>query len=258
MASDVSRVLLADAGNTRLKWAWLQDGQRSEQQAQAYAEGENSVPAALTILTELLQDTGVQRMILVHVLGDEFSAEVEKLCQSAHCGLSLVSGAAATYGIKLAYPNPAHLGADRLVGLMAARSLAENKAAIIIDCGTAVTVDALTADDVHLGGLITPGLGLLQDSLFRRTKAKHMDRSLVDDPQIFTNNTAAAIGSGCLFALVGTIEGICQRMQDQMAEPPLKIICGGDAARLHEWLRGDFMLRPAALMDGLQAIAEYE
>ncbi|CAA6826528.1 MAG: Pantothenate kinase type III, CoaX-like (EC [uncultured Thiotrichaceae bacterium] len=255
---EVFRTLLVDAGNTRLKWSWLQDGQRSEQQARIYADGMDKVSAAQAILTELLHDTDTRRMILVHVLGDDFSHGVEQLCQLIHCQLSLVSGTTATYGIKLAYPNPAHLGADRLVGLAAARSLAGHKAAIIIDCGTAVTVDAITADSVHLGGLITPGLGLLQDALFRRTQAKHMDKSLVDNPQIFTDNTAAAIGSGCLFSLVGTIEGICQRMQDQMTEQPLKIICGGDAARLHEWLRGDFMLRPAALMDGLQAIAEYE
>lgn len=254
----VFRALLVDAGNTRLKWSWLQDGQRSEQQARVYADDLDKITAAQAILTELLHDAGARRMIVVHVLGDDFSRGVEQLCQLTSCQLSLVSGTTDTYGIKLAYPNPAHLGADRLVGLAAARSLAEYNAAIIIDCGTAVTVDAITADNVHLGGLITPGLGLLQDSLFQRTQAKHMDKSLVDNPQIFTDNTAAAIGSGCLFSLVGTIEGICQRMQDKMAEQPLKIICGGDAVRLHEWLRGDFMLRPAALMDGLQAIAEYE
>nr|CAA6809383.1 MAG: Pantothenate kinase type III, CoaX-like (EC [uncultured Thiotrichaceae bacterium] len=250
--------LLVDAGNTRLKWSYLQDGERSEQQASTYAEGMTVVRAAESTLTAILQKSDVQRMVVVHVLGDEFSSALKLFCQSNHCELLLVSSAADTYGIKLAYPNPAHLGADRLVGLAAARALSAGKAAIIVDCGTAVTVDAITADNVHLGGLITPGLNLLQRALFQHTQAKHMDTSLVDDPQIFTDNTAAAIGSGCLFSLVGTIEGICQRMQHQMAEQPLKIICGGDAARLHQWLGDGFVLQPAALMDGLQAIAEYE
>ncbi len=243
MAGKICKTLLVDAGNTRLKWSWLENGQRSEQQARVYPDSRDEIVSAQAILTELLHGGRVRRMIAVHVLGDAFSHGVEQICQSAGCELLLVSGTSRTYGIKLAYPNPAQLGADRLVGLVAARALAEHKAAIIIDCGTAV---------------ITPGLSLLQDVLFRRTKAKHMDTSLVNNPQIFADSTAAAIGSGCLFSLVGTIEGICQRMQDEMTEQPVKIICGGDALRLHEWLLGDFMLRPTALMDGLQAIAEYD
>lgn len=251
-----NKVLLVDAGNTRLKWAWLAAGQRSEQQAKSYPAGADTIEAAQVIIAELLKEFAVQRLVIVHVLGDLFSAGLQQVCRAHNCELALISSAANTYGIKLAYPNPAHLGADRLVGLAAARALANYKAAIIIDCGTAVTVDALTADGIHLGGLITPGLSLLSDVLIRRTKAKHMDALLFDNPKIFTDNTAAAMGSGCLFSLVGTIEGICQRMQHQMTEQPLKIICGGDAARVHTLLRGDFMLRPAALMDGLQAIAE--
>ncbi len=258
MAGKICKALLVDAGNTRLKWSWLENGQRSEQQARVYPDSQDEIVSAQAILTELLHDGRVRRVIMVHVLGDAFSRGVEQICQSAGCELSLVSGTSGTYGIKLAYPDPAQLGADRLVGLVAARALAEHKAAIIIDCGTAVTVDALTADSVHLGGLITPGLSLLQDALFQRTKAKHMDTSLVNNPQIFADSTATAIGSGCLFSLVGTIEGICQRMQDEITEQPVKIICGGDALRLHEWLRGEFVLRPTALMDGLQAIAEYD
>jgi type III pantothenate kinase len=253
-----AKTLLVDAGNTRLKWAELQAGQRAEQQALAYAAGMSADQAALGIITELLEQQSVRRVVLVHVLGDDFSISLQQVCQLKAGKLLVIKSAVNTYGIKLAYPNPAHFGADRLVGLVAARFAAAGRAAIIIDCGTAVTVDALLADGTHLGGLITPGLGLLSDSLIRRTRARHMDTSLFDDPQIFTDNTAAAIGSGCLFSLVGTIEGICQRMQQQMTEVPLKIICGGDAARVHPLLQGDFMLRPAALMDGLQAIAEYD
>lgn len=251
-------ILLVDAGNTRLKWAMLRGGQRSGQQALPYTPGMCAGQAALAGMADLLATQTIQRVVVVHVLGDDFAADLTRLCQRKNCDLSLVKSAVNTYGIKLAYPDPAHFGADRLVGLAAARSLAAGGAAIMIDCGTAVTVDALLADGTHPGGLITPGLGLLSDALIQRTQAKHMNRSLFDDPQIFTNNTAAAIGSGCLFSLAGTIDGICQRMQQQMTTTPLKIICGGDAARVHPLLRGDFILRPAALMDGLQAIAEYE
>ncbi|MEZ5448460.1 MAG: type III pantothenate kinase [Thiolinea sp.] len=77
-----------------------------------------------------------------------------------------------------------------------------------MDAGTAVTVDAVQANGTHLGGLILPGLQLLGDALVRRTQASHMSAALLDDPQIFTNNTLQGMGSGCLFALVGALEGI--------------------------------------------------
>ncbi|PIE00703.1 MAG: hypothetical protein CSA79_02570 [Thiothrix nivea] len=252
------KTLLVDMGNTRLKWTVLQDGQRSEQQATPYPSGARLDQAALDIISGLLASQKAQRVTLVQVLGDDFAEQLIPLCQLNSCDLTLVQSAVNTYGIKLAYPDPAQFGADRLVGLAAARVLADGGAAIIIDCGTAVTIDALLADSTHAGGLITPGLGLLGDALIQRTQAKHMNRLLFDDPQIFANNTAAAIGSGCLFSLAASIEGICQRMQQQMATRPLKIICGGNATRVHPLLQGDFKLRPTALMDGLQAIAEYE
>ncbi|MEZ5535175.1 MAG: type III pantothenate kinase [Thiolinea sp.] len=247
--------LLIDAGNTRLKWATLQAGLRSEQQAESYPAGRRADQAALHIIDQLLSDLAVKRVVLVHVLGDDFSAALQQICQDKACQLTLINSAVSTYGIKLAYPNPAHFGADRLVGLVAARSLAAGRAAIIVDCGTAVTIDGLLADGTHPGGLITPGLGLLSDALIQRTRARHMDSSLFDDPQIFTDNTAAAIGSGCLFSLAAGIEGICQRMQQQMTDKPLKIICGGDAMRIYPLLQDEFVLRPEALMDGLQVIA---
>ncbi len=252
------KTLLVDIGNTRLKWTILQEGQRSEQQAIPYPSEAQLDQVALDIISGLLASQKVQRVTLVQVLGNNFAEQLIPLCQLNSCDLTLVQSAVNTYGIKLAYPDPAQFGADRLVGLAAARALADGGAAIIIDCGTAVTIDALLADGTHAGGLITPGLRLLGDALIQRTQAKHMNQSLFDGPQIFAKNTAAAIGSGCLFSLAASIEGICQRMQQQMTTTPLKIICGGDAARVHPLLQGDFRLRPTALMDGLQAIAEYK
>ncbi len=237
---------------------------RTSQQARAYA-GLAAVPGAVHHLQALLAaqadlqlESALKRVVLVHVLGEEFAEQASRVCQQAGIPLTLVKSSQQAYGIQVAYPNPAHLGADRWVGLLAARSLAAGKAAIIIDCGTAVTVDALQADGVHRGGLILPGLRLLADALARRTQAKHMAESLFSNPQIFTNNTAQAMGSGCLFGLVGAIEGICARMQAELREPVQVIICGGDAELLHTHLQLEHILSPDALMEGLQYIAEQE
>ena len=84
-----------------------------------------------------------------------------------------------------------------------------------------------------------------------------MAASVFEHPTVFADNTIQAIGSGCLYTLVGAIEGICQRMQQKMSEKPVNIICGGDAAQVHALFsdKGNFRLEPAALMTGLWVIA---
>ena len=249
--------LLIDAGNSRLKWASLDVGQRSPQQALAY--GNHSPPAgALQHLQTLLSQQTVEHIILVHVLGSAFTEALTAFCAQVAVRLSLVQSDAGTYGIEVAYPNPAHFGADRFVGLLAARKLLGAQAVIMIDCGTAVTIDALQADGKHLGGLILPGLQLLSDSLIRRTQAAHMSATPFDDPQVFNDNTLQAMGSGCLFSLVGALEGICARMQAQMSESAQVLLCGGDTELLSKHLRLEHQAYPDALMDGLQYVAEQE
>lgn len=250
-------MLLIDAGNSRLKWASLSQGQRSPQQALAYGESAPQA-GALQHLQLLLSQQAIEHIVLVHVLGHAFTEALESWCAQVAVGLTLVQSRAGAYGIEVAYPNPAQFGADRFVGLLAARKLLGQQAAIIIDSGTAVTIDAIQADGQHLGGLILPGLQLLSDALIRRTQSAHMSATPFDDPHVFNDNTLQAMGSGCLFSLVGALEGICSRMQAQMFEPARILLCGGDTELLSAHLRLEHQACPDALMDGLQYVAEQD
>lgn len=249
--------LLIDAGNSRLKWSSLSQGQRSPQQALAYGSHAPQV-GALEHLQMLLTEQAVEQVVLVHVLGATFAEAVEALCTQLAVPLTLVQSRAGAYGVEVVYPNPAHFGADRFVGLLAARKRLGQQAAIIIDAGTAVTIDALQADGQHLGGVILPGLQLLSDALIRRTQAVHMSATPFAQPKVFNDNTLQGMGSGCLFSLVGALEGICSRMQAQMPEPAKILLCGGDTALLSEHLRLAHQACPDALMEGLQYVVEQD
>lgn len=249
--------LLIDAGNSRLKWASFSKGQRSQQQAWPYGEYTPQAGVLLHLQT-LLSQQAVEQIILVHVLGAAFTQALEAFCAQAAVHLTIVQSRAGIYGLELAYPNPMHFGADRLVGLLAARQLLGQQAAIIIDCGTAVTIDAIQANGKHLGGVILPGLQLLSDALIRRTQAAHMSATPFDHPQVFNNNTLQGMGSGCLLSLVGALEGICTRMQEQMTESAQILLCGGDTELLTRHLRLVHQAYPEALMEGLVYIAEQE
>ncbi|PID49306.1 MAG: hypothetical protein CR991_07090 [Proteobacteria bacterium] len=254
-------ILLSDIGNSRLKWSWLDNadnGIRTPQQTIAHGTQAAS-EAALFHLHQLLQDHDpVQQLILVHVLGEAFTEAVHTLCQQQGCDLIVVNSQSTAYGIRLAYPNPAHFGADRFVGLLATRQLAVDQAAIIVDSGTALTIDAIKRNGEHQGGLILPGLALMCDALSQRTEARHMIEPLLEPITLFANNTRQAMGSGCLQGLAQAVQGICQRMQRELAEETQVILCGGDAERLYNLLEINARLRPDALMDGLHYVAKQE
>ncbi|MFN3786669.1 MAG: type III pantothenate kinase, partial [Thiothrix sp.] len=123
-----------------------------------------------------------------------------------------------------------------------------------IDCGTAITLDALEADGRHLGGVILPGLQVAANALL--TRAQGQLSLSFDNPNVLADSTARAIGSGCFFGLAGAIEGICTRMQHSLSTVPLRILSGGDAVRLSTELQGQYCVQPDLLMHGLRMIAE--
>lgn len=256
--------LLVDAGNTRIKWVLvaMDSGvsavRAEQQQAERYAEDEMPQQGVLRILARLLAAEKPVRVTLVHVLGQALTDALHTLFVATDCRFFAVDTRVQAYGIKSAYVNPAHLGADRVVAMLAAQFIARGRPAVAIDCGTAVTLDAVEPDGRHPGGLILPGLGLLSDALIQRTQARHMAMSEFEQPVIFARDTAKGMGSGCLFALVGAIEGICLRMRHKLSAEPMLIIGGGDAERVHAYLKGDYRLEPALVMTGLWLIAEQD
>lgn len=243
--------LLVDAGNSRLKWAELDAaGGFSAQQALAYA----GRPALESFINLLDSYSEVRHVTLVHVLTHLFEESVVETCAERGIHLQIARSAASAYGITSGYQAPQALGADRFVGLVAAHYLVDRKACIVIDCGTAVTIDAVEKNGHHLGGLIMPGLQLSADALIAR--AQNPLSLSFEHPTIFADGTARAIGGGCLFGLVGAIEGICQRMQHAMSAPLVRILTGGDAEHLRPWMPGDCLIIPDLLMQGLRYMTE--
>ncbi|SEA69228.1 type III pantothenate kinase [Thiothrix caldifontis] len=246
-------VLLVDAGNSRLKWSELDTaGNLSTQQAWAYGDR----PALSAFLDLLDAYPQVAHITLVHVLTHLFAESVQVACEQRGIHLHSVCSVSCAYGIVNGYQQPSALGADRFVGLVAAHRLAGGEASIVIDCGTAITVDAVGRDGRHLGGLILPGLQLSAEALIARAQGR-LSLSFAQ-PNIFADSTGRAIGSGCLFGLVGAIEGICSRMQQALPSPAVRVLTGGDAEYLRSWLPGDYLLQPDLLMQGLAYITEQE
>jgi type III pantothenate kinase len=135
-------------------------------------------------------------------------------------------------GMPILYDNPSEVGADRIVNGVAAYERfgrGTNRPLIVVDFGTATTLDAVTARGEYLGGAICPGVQISADALFQR--AARLPRIDVRKPErIVGRTTIGAMESGLFYGYVGMVEGLVRRMSDELGGNALCVATGGLAA----------------------------
>ncbi|MFZ4681967.1 MAG: type III pantothenate kinase [Terrimicrobiaceae bacterium] len=160
----------------------------------------------------------------------------------------------ATLGIGINYPNPAAIGADRLANAVAARAL-YGAPSVVVDFGTAVTFDVISAKGEYIGGVITPGLSAMTDYLHSRTAL--LPRVTLREPRrAIGRSTKEAMQSGAVHGYRGLISEIVRQILREMNAkkmPPI-IATGGDA-RLIAGKTGIFSaVDPGLTLEGLRLI----
>jgi type III pantothenate kinase len=132
-------------------------------------------------------------------------------------------------GMPILYENPAEVGADRIVNGIAAYERFGRSAAlpvVIVDFGTATTLDAISANGEYLGGAICPGVQISADALFQR--AARLPRIDVRKPtRIIGKTTVGAMESGLFWGYVGMVEGLVRRMTDELGGKAACVATGG-------------------------------
>lgn len=251
-------IVLLDAGNSRFKWCRLQNGVLSEACSKEY----DSQDRARAVVTALNASARPSRIVVASVLRDDFRNEFNRLSATQFCiDPEFVIPARAAYGIQIAYAKPEEFGADRFAALVAARR-ALQQPCIVVDCGTAVTVDALTREGDHLGGLILPGLNLMRTSLTEHTARINVSPDS-DGDYLFGRSTSQGVKAGTRRALVGAIDRIAQDMTNHLVQrcrnvPVKRLLTGGAGANLQPYLAADYHLEPRLVLQGLAIIAEPE
>lgn len=244
------KILLLDAGNSRIKWAWLtQEGLRNRDSA-PHSAGDFSarIEAAWAHAGRPL------RVLIANVAGEGFASDltawIEKLW-----GLKpeFVVPQQVAFGVTNAYHDPGKLGSDRWAALIGVHHQ-ELGPTCIVDCGTALTVDALTADGRHLGGLILPGLTMMRHALVSNTQG--ISYKMSDEAALmpFARCTGDGVVSGTLYALVAAIDRVVSDMT-LLLEPETRVLTGGDAERLLPLLAGHYRHEPDLVLQGLAVIA---
>ncbi|MRW87234.1 type III pantothenate kinase [Pseudoduganella sp. FT26W] len=248
-------ILLIDAGNTRVKWALVQaDGALGAWIAHGAATHADTPQLELS-WCEAAASHGVSRIVIANVAGNALRVQLEYVLQRCLPAIQpeWFASLPALAGVTNGYRNPAQLGCDRFAAAIAGHTLEPGLPVVVVNCGTATTIDAVTADGVFLGGMILPGLGLMASSLARNTAQLPQIAQDGKLPDGFADNTDDAILSGILAAQSGAIEHACAAHKAEAC-----IISGGAAPFIAPMLKVPYRIVENIVLIGLHAAVRTE
>jgi type III pantothenate kinase len=130
-------------------------------------------------------------------------------------------------GLRILYDNPREVGADRIVNGVAALH-SYGGPCIVVDLGTAITFDAVSANAEYLGGVICPGIAMSVQGLFSRT-ARLPLVDFKEPDRLIGANTVSSMQSGLYYGVIGMIDGIVERLKAQLGADTKTIATGGQS-----------------------------
>lgn len=167
---------------------------------------------------------------------------------------AIVLGPGVKTGLSIRIDDPASVGADLVAGAVGALAKYAPPL-VIVDMGTATTLSVVDRDRNYLGGSIMPGVRLSLSSLVSEASMLH-GVSLDVPKQAIGHNTADAIRSGIVYGHAAMIDGLLDRVEEELGEKVKVIATGGLAARVTPACRHDIVLDDTLLLTGLRVIYE--
>lgn len=237
-------ILAIDAGNTRIKWGLWED-------RGFIAQGAVLTAHAAQLADALHMLARPQRSIACSVASVQVRTQIEQTLAPWGGGPQWVVSRREQCGVVSRYATPEQLGADRWAALIGAR-VRHAGPCVVVNAGTAVTIDALTADGEFLGGLILPGPELMAEALTTGTAG--LPR-LPGRFERFPTNTANAIYSGAVQAVCGAIERTQAALVAGGHTEPQIMVSGGSGELLAAHLGRPVTSLPDLVLEGLVAIA---
>jgi type III pantothenate kinase len=244
-------ILLVDLGNSRLKWASWMPGTPVEGSAAPWRGLD--MHAVLDRVWDTLPRP--DRVLAVSVAAADVSAVLATWCR-ARWGIvvEVVTSQPVGHGVRNGYRDPSRLGTDRWAALIGARRRCDSPCCVI-DCGTAITLDAMDGRGEHQGGVIVPGLALMGSAVLHGT-ARVTGVAEYTTLDVLARDTSAAVAAGALHAVVGGVERVVGAMSERLGDPLVRLLTGGDAPVVAPLLGPGYRMVPTLVLEGLAVVAE--
>jgi type III pantothenate kinase len=238
-------ILAVDAGNSRVKWA-LHDGRSFVHEGWAMHADLDALDAQWSSLP------APSTIVIANVAGDGIGRMLRESLGRWKTVPRWVSSARSQCGVSNRYDEPSQLGIDRWAALIGARKISSDPC-VVVNAGTAMTVDALTATGEFIGGIIVPGFELMHETLAVHAAQLSAERGKFTP---FPLTTRDAITSGAIQALCGAIE----RMRDAMLtvgdREPVLIFSGGAGELVARYMGRPVRIVDKLVLEGLVQIAQ--
>ena len=198
-----------------------------------------------------LQTESIEGAIISSVV-PSITATVRKAIAKLTGVTAMIVGPGIKTGLSILVDNPASLGSDQVVD--AAAAIKEYKAPmIIIDMGTATTMSVIDKKKNYLGGIIMTGVEVSSDALTRRT-SQLPKIALETPPKVIGTNTVDCMKSGIMYATAGSIDGLIERMEEELGEKCTVVATGGLASLIVPLCKRNIILDEDLLLKGLMVI----
>ncbi len=221
-------LLVVDVGNTNTVLG-LYDGAKLLHDFRIETAKGRTSDETHVLLLNLLQLGGIVRAdVQASILASVVPSLTETFMDAVDRAFDheiMVVGPGIKTGMPVLYENPREVGADRIVNAVAAYERVQ-RAAIVVDFGTATTFDCISSKGEYLGGAIAPGMEISANALFAR--AARLPRSeIARPPRAIGRNTVHSMQAGIVFGYVGLVDGLVRRLSAEMGTETAVIATGG-------------------------------
>ena len=218
--SDKEMLLTIDAGNTNVVFA-VHNGEELTGQWRASTNALRTADEYMVWLTQLMKLDGISpgdiSGAIIATVVPQTLFDLRSLCRRYfHCDPLVVGDANVNLGLEIGLERPGDVGADRLVNAVAAHASYEGSL-VIIDFGTATTFDVVHADGTYTGGVIAPGINLSLEAL-HMAAAKLPHIAIARPAKVVGHDTVSAMQSGIYWGYIGLIEGLINRIAEEIGE----------------------------------------
>ena len=249
------RSLLMDVGNSRVKWGVLELGEIRRTGHIAQDRIRDRGLQALT--TRIPHD--VDRVLVSNVAGNAFATRLSGVVgMHCDCDVRFAHTERNGWGVTNGYKQPRRMGVDRWVALVGAWGEL-HASCLVVDAGTAITIDAIDQAGRHLGGQIIAGVEMMMRALSSSTSdipsVKGSPRGGDGDLHLFATSTADAVREGARNAAAGAVDRAFRALQSNAYDPVL-VLTGGDASRILNALCETPLHRPHLVLQGLATMLD--
>lgn len=233
-------VLIADAGNTSVKWTWfVAEHVKSKWVGSIYDKPEGCIPSVIG---------------LASVRGGDHDREIKAELAQVFPDIAVqdIESSETVCGVSNAYEEPKRLGVDRWLGIVAAYNIYGGELAVM-DAGTAIKADFINKHGQHLGGYIAPGVALMMESLVAKTAKIRFSNHELSIDKGFPKNTATAVNQGCLEMALGYMQRLCS------LHPGVTwVVTGGMGRELMEQLGMPYIVDEHLVAKGAKYVLEQQ